>query len=229
MFIKVLPAKGTVKNDATFSLVQDNWNDYSFQTLYQLYLSSELTEDDEPMYIGSVKILKKGQTDDDGLQLELGELESLTDQFCSLGQSLDYYQRLAGIKEKYGIKLLDYLNDVIATPELKKEFEDENGYHISLTRGIRADDDLFTLVPLYLENNFEALPSLELQFSFNTPNLGEAISFDFSSPTYGLSDEKTLPSRMSVIIGRNGSGKSTLLSKISRIAFASTIDRKNQV
>lgn len=226
MLIQVLPAKGNVNNNAIFSLVQDNWNDYHFQTQYQLYLSADFSEDDKPIYIGTVKILKTNQTEEDGLQLNVGELESLNDQFCSLGQSLDYYQRLSNIEDGHGIELLNHLRDVIALPELKESFENETGWKISLTRDMNADDDLFLLAPMCIENNFEALPSLDLEFSFKTSSLEEPISFNFSSPSYDLFDKETLPSRLAVIIGRNGSGKSTLLSKISRIAFASTVDRK---
>lgn len=65
----VLPAKGGLPKDKPLErivLQQDKWNDYSFQTLYQLYVQ---VEGGSHELVGSVKILKKGQTKADGLQL----------------------------------------------------------------------------------------------------------------------------------------------------------------
>lgn len=226
MFIEVLAPRSTPKGSGDFYLIQDKWNDYMFETQYQLYLSEKYTEDKEAKFIGTVKILKKGQTKSDSLQLKVGNLEPLNDDFCSLGQSLDYYQRLAELDSNLRNPLLDYLRDVIAYPDYIEQFQDEKGWIVSLMRDIKKDDDIFVLAPFVINQNYDTLPSLDLTFEFSTPQIDHPIKFDFSSPTYGFMDE-TLPSRMSVVIGRNGSGKSTLLSKISRIAFASAKDRNN--
>ena len=50
------------------ALQQDNWNDYSFMTSYHLSL-------DVPGFsgrIGPVKVLRRGQTKSEGLQLPVG-------------------------------------------------------------------------------------------------------------------------------------------------------------
>ena len=227
MFIKVLSAGAQDAKDTVFCLAQDKWNDFSFETQYQLYLSSTHSDDGEPMYIGAVKVLKKGQTKSDTCQLQIGELLQLDNNFCSLGQSLDYYQRLAGLDKALKNKLLLFLRDVVVNPEYIDEFKDEDGWKDSLLRFVSLKDDLFTIAPILLSGDFTALPSLDLQFEFKTSGLINPVSFKFDSPTYGMLDEYSLPGRIAVIIGRNGSGKSTLLSKISRIAFASTEDRKN--
>ena len=60
-----------------FALQQDNWNDFRFQTLYHLYYSPE-DEDGESIFVGSVKILKRGQTAADNQQI--------TTDFDSLGR-----------------------------------------------------------------------------------------------------------------------------------------------
>ncbi|MBR7630297.1 AAA family ATPase [Aeromonas popoffii] len=231
MYIKVIsPNSNPPKNDrsdVTFYLRQDNWNDHSYQTQYHLFLSSRYTDDGEILSIGDVKILKKGQTKADGLQLTVGEFESLSDDFCSVGQSLDFYERLANINSDLRHYILSSLRDVVIFKEFKSGFEDEEGWKISLMRDIGSDDDIFLLSPIIISREYQKIPSIDLKFQFNTVGLESPIEFDFDSPAYSYKEK--LPSRMIVLVGRNGSGKSTLLSKISRIAFSSGSDRKDAV
>ena len=111
MFIKVFSPKSFVSSkssgSADFFLQQDNWNDFGFQTLYQLYLSEKYSKDNEPILIGSVKFLKKGQKDSDGILIHTGSIDSISNDYCSLGQSLDYYERLAGIDKDIRDKFSD--------------------------------------------------------------------------------------------------------------------------
>jgi hypothetical protein len=69
----------------TLVLVQDNWNDYSFQTQYQLHLATAQSSE----HIGAIKILKKGQTGKDGLQV-VQSFDQLGEEFVSVGESLDF-------------------------------------------------------------------------------------------------------------------------------------------
>src|SRR5690606_30680032 len=105
-----------------------NWNDYSFYTSYYLHLSPKHTKDGEPSMIGGVKILKKGQKELEGDFINLGYINSLEDDFCSLGQSLDYYQRIAALGDDLKIKILESLNDVIFNPKIRTDFEKEEGF-----------------------------------------------------------------------------------------------------
>src|SRR5256885_14463337 len=83
MRFKVLePTRSTPKvSETTWFLVQDNWNDYSFQTLYHLRLATPT----ESTYIGAVKILKAGQVGADTQQIT-HDFDTLDDQFASVGQ-----------------------------------------------------------------------------------------------------------------------------------------------
>ena len=78
--------------DTLFALQQDNWNDFSFQTLYHLYYRKSGVEPDV-VYVGPVKILRRGQTSNDPILIQ-DPFESLGDEFVSVGNSLEYYQRL---------------------------------------------------------------------------------------------------------------------------------------
>lgn len=216
-----------IEKDVIFYLRQDNWNDYSFQTQYHLLLSGAYSSDGEPISIGDVKILKRGQLSTDTHLLTVGDFERLGAEFCSLGQSLDYYERLANIESKIRDYLFKSLNDVVINPSLKSSFEDEEGWEKSVMRHIDKNDDIFVLPSMMISKNYDKLPSIDLSFEFKSQSLQEPIHFNFDSPIYSYNNK--LPSRVIVLVGRNGSGKSTLLSKISRVAFASGADRRDPV
>lgn len=231
MLIKVLPVKSNSKmdeKDVTIYLLRDNWNDFSFQTLYHLFLSAHHTENGEPLRFGEVKILKKGQTDSDSHQLDVGTYKFLNRDFCSLGQSLDYYERIASLKGNHKNAILTALNDVIYKPEIKKIFEGETGWQKSLMRGIKEDDDIFTLSPYLINKDYNSIPNLELKLSFFNSGMERPVEFDFDAPSYGYANQNKLPCRMNVIVGQNGSGKSSILSKISRVAFSSSKERQSE-
>ena len=104
------PSRSTVRRqDTTFSLHQDNWNDFSFQTLYHLYYRRTENPEDVEL-IGPVKILKRGQTRVDGIQLQ-APFGALDDAFCSVGVSLDYYKHLCGIDPAQRTYILNALRD----------------------------------------------------------------------------------------------------------------------
>lgn len=232
MFIKVIKWSGNQLpnhyRDSIFYLEEDNWNDFSYYTYFHLHLSSKYTEDGESMLIGGVKILKKGQEINRGYLNSSQEFDSLDSDFCSLGQSLDYYDRLAHIDKNLQDQLLKSINDIIFEPRLFDVFKNEEAFNISLMRYFDIGDDIFKLAPILISREFDAFPdNKDLKFRFKTKEMSDFIEFDFDSPSYSdkYEPEQFLPNRIAVIIGRNGSGKTTLLSKISRIVFASSSDR----
>ena len=116
-----------------FVLAQDNWNDYSFQTLYHLSHFESKDGKREETVIGPVKILKRGQAKSDGILIQ-SDFEKLGEEFCSVGDSLDYYERLRALGE-VGEEILKRLRDVVQSPELVEDFKGEPGWATSLFRG----------------------------------------------------------------------------------------------
>lgn len=229
------PAKEHLKAfDTKFALQQDNWNDYSFQTLYHLYYNNGL--EGEVTFIGSIKILKRGQTQKDPL-LITQSFDSLGSEFCSVGTTLDYYQRLNVLPEHDRKIIVKSLGDVVANPELVEIFSSEYGWETSLFRDNRSWRDFLADASALFTENFSTLPELNVRFSFKPSEYSKPIEFNFSAPEppfyygpyriIGPSKKKVLlPQRLIVLIGRNGSGKSTLLSRIAHVAFASPQERK---
>lgn len=163
-----------------------------------------------------------------------GPLEPLSKNFCSLGQSLDYYEHLAAFPEELRRFLLEFLRDALADPLHAEAFEQEKGWGVSVTR----DLDLDSYVPLartLLERDYDALPSMGLDMTFRVTGWQEPLRLDFSAPAQegiwvvGVDPAKTrLPERVAVLTGRNGSGKSTLMARLARVLYASQRDRRSE-
>ncbi len=215
-----------------FILMQDNWNDYSFQTQYQLYYLDGINE---PVFIDSVKILKKGQIAADTLQLN-DDFEKLTDQFCSIGQSLDYYERLSSLGVEIRDKVLLSLRDIVKSPDIIPVFENEEGWSVSLFRDYKKEyaDEFIALAKALLSQDYTKVAAEDLEFRFHMTGWENPISFDFTSPKIGIPSPfnqraQTLPSRIVALIGRNGSGKSTFLARLARVSHASVKDRTKKL
>ncbi|WP_353098431.1 ATP-binding protein [Stenotrophomonas lactitubi] len=236
MLVTIYPPSRSVLTSiaSSFALKQDNWNDFSFRTLYQLYYN---TPGENATLIGGVKILRRGQTDSDGLQIK-EPFDALGDEFCSVGTSLDYYQRLNSLSAEARTKIVTALRDVAVDRELRKDFSAELGWKKSLFRDNsdwrRYLDDAHALY----SSDFEALVDPQEALTF-LPGAGSTpielnFSADHRSPLLvpyrrtGPSRKRTvLPERLMVLVGRNGSGKSTLLSRIAHVAFAAPEQRSS--
>lgn len=208
-------------------LQQDNWNDYGFQSLYHLYVFTDAFSG----RIGSVKILRRGQTAADTIQLTQGRLEPLSEDYCALGQNLDYYERLAELPAELRPEILTHLRDALAFPDHAETFFDEPGWKTSVLRDI--DWDSFCRdASVLLERDYTRVARLGLELSFQVTGWANPLQLRFSAPGdwqfWVPSDGGKLPERIAVLTGRNGSGKSTLLARLARVLHASQRDRSSQ-
>ena len=209
----------------SFLLVPINWNDQGYKTQYSLFHLGN-PDSMKREYIGSVKILKINQKANFEHVL-VNDFESLDDSFISLGQTLDYYQRIAELPPQIGQQLLTSLNDTINNPELKKPFVFSPGWHESIFREVSDPGEFSKLATSILNKNFKSLTSNNLEFSFKMSDWDSEISFKFGNEELEPRASAILTNRIISIIGRNGSGKSTLLSRIARVAHASEDDRQD--
>ncbi len=223
--------KPRTRIDATtapdFILAQDDWNDYSFRTLYHLSYFECKDGKREETLIGPVKILKRGQKKGDGISIH-NDFDRLGDEFCSVGDSLDYYERLSALGA-LGEEILRLLRDVVQSPELVQDFKDETGWGKSLFRDQQdAGSNFRYLADGIVQGHYSAEPIDQQPFSFQMPGWLSAVNIDTKSETDDFFRKSILPERVNVLVGRNGSGKSTLLSRLARVAFASTTERVAQ-
>lgn len=232
MKFRVLPPtkKVPVGSKAGLYLVQDNWNDYGFQTQYHLYLISESKE----TYIGALKVLRRGQTGAHRLQIA-GDFDQLDEDFVSIGQSLDYYQRLGEMGSRRRDTILRSLRDAAKRPDLEKEFRSEVGWGKSLFRDQQESQiqEFLTLARALVSGDYTSVPSDDFQFSFKPNGWVAPLRFDFTSvelpPSGWVNTRPPLPGRIVALIGRNGSGKSTLLARLARVAYGSVQQRADGV
>jgi len=171
------PSRGDPQTFQGVALQQDLWNDFNFLTQYHLYVAvPEFTG-----RIGTVKILRRGQAAADGLQLEIGALTPLGDDFVSLGQDLDYYERLASLPEHLRQELLIGLKDAIAFPTHAETFADEKGWTTSILReiqwsGFRQD------AAVLLQRDYNRVARLGLDISFHATGWEDALKLNFTAP-----------------------------------------------
>jgi hypothetical protein len=229
MFIKVINwcDHAVLSKDAepSFYLEKDNWDDNYYKTRYHLHLSANLTDDGNPLWIGEVKILRKGQRRDDTFQLESGKLDYLDFRYCSIGQSLDYYERLSRLDKDLRHKILTALRDIAIFPHFKKNFENEDGLEVSLYHFLESDDDLFSFAPAMISGDYSNIDQKEIAFKFQIEGMKESVPFSFDLPDHKYGDPEEPQSRIHVITGKEDAAKDRFLGKLARYTFASNDDR----
>ncbi|MGJ8647457.1 MAG: AAA family ATPase [Marinomonas colpomeniae] len=187
----------------TAYLSADNWNDYSFRTLFYLTV---FDKDGIEHKIGDVKIAFKGQTTEKSTYTTMGKgFSFLNDQYFSLGTDTEYYKNLNKLLPELKQHILTALEDIVYKPEKLKDIEDEEVLNTSLFRGVTLSD-------------------VHGQFTRVLNGLTELSDFDFSFVRQGLGgfcDLKisfkvkvgSVPStNIHAFIGRNGCGKTTILN-----------------
>jgi ABC-type multidrug transport system ATPase subunit len=176
----------------------DNWNDYRYRTLFDLYI---VPQNGNPRLIGPVKIIRRGMY----FEVDIPEeFETLGSEYCSLGESQAYYEELMELPETTKNDILIALSDCVYNPNIFKEFENENAMRVSLLRFVSRER---------IERNFKAilqgnsiLTPYRFQFLLEE-NQNVVLDID-------VKPHSTPPTNVHVLIGRNGVGKTRLLSGI---------------
>jgi predicted ATPase len=183
---------------------KDNWNDFSYKTSF--ILSYHLSENNI-VDLGLVKILKK-----DTLDTKIpNEFSNLSDAYCSLAPSEQYYVALFDLRKRHYEAILHSLNDIVYNVELFNEFKNVPGFNKSLLRGSEAEKTLKE-ARNYFNDNLE-IGKNRFSFTYSTLLKGadepHKISFDFSINEYK-------PFRIISLIGENGTGKTEILSRLAQ-------------
>ncbi|GBQ99035.1 AAA ATPase [Acetobacter nitrogenifigens DSM 23921 = NBRC 105050] len=224
------PQRGVPHGYKGLVLEQDLWNDFSYRTQYHVYYFGNEFEG----FIGNVKILKRGQVEGSSDVLPVGTLEPLSEAYCSLGQSLDYYERLAQLSAEDRNAVLLGLRDALKYPDHAEKFVNERGWNTSIMRDSSSIAEYRSVAMVLVERDYSALASLGIEMSFRVRNWNKSLKISFagnnsSEDTAGKRRLNTrLPERIAVITGENGSGKSTLLARLARVLHASPMERSRK-
>ncbi|EPF10542.1 hypothetical protein ICA_03053 [Bacillus cereus BAG1O-3] len=205
-----LTSFGTRRTKEGFHLVRDNWNDFGFYTLYNLfYLDSNLNETE----IGYVKIGYKGQ--EEGPTDLQTTFDSVPSNYFSLGQSVDYYKELRNLGDDIRMDCLKGLNDLAYLKDMYEEVLEEKVLETSLLRELNRKS---------VERQFRRIAHggvilTKYDFSFNIQSGDKPSSFKFK-----VKPESFPPTNIHAIIGTNGSGKTTTLKGIIDGYLADSLD-----
>ena len=225
----------TADSNDTWVLVPDNWNDFGYLTLYELFY----VDQGELVALGGIKIMRKAQQP--GMRtLPVGSVgHQLPDDCCSLGSSLDFY---ASIVRKFGRtkaqEVLESFRDAATDAQRRNTFFGLTAFRKSLHRD-RADatrfyEDVAAIFEAgggppdrsFFEFGYVAHPEADpISFRFGQVRQPPRMMFrrlpPFSGPT-----PKEISRRSVVLVGANGVGKTTLLAKLARLAYTPAGERK---
>lgn len=187
----------------TVYLKIDNWNDYSFVTLFHMSLHDE---DGQLHDIGEIKIGFKGQTIETGTYTKLPDrFESVGDEFFSLGQSVEFYRNMASLPNGLGKRILLALRDIAVQPDLIKDLKEEGVFSTSLLRNV----SLSAVKGQYARALEGKAELTDFKFKFVRPETEDLGRIDLSFDVRVSSRPGT---NIHAVIGRNGVGKTTLLN-----------------
>ncbi len=195
------------------SLRRDSWNDYGYVTLFHptLHLDSA-----RKLELDTVKIVRRGQRSDVYHSPLRGEFRQLRADYCSVGQSASYYERLYGMGPGVYTPFLTALRDIAYLPEVEQEFEDDLGVQTSLLRFATAVNALSEGRTLFHGVASQAEPG---KLSF-----GYLLTGAVASTAFAFGELAEPPSRAVALIGYNGSGKTQLLAHLAMLASADSVE-----
>jgi hypothetical protein len=185
-------------------LIDDNWDDYTFQTLFELVA---FTDNRERVNLGWVKILSRGL--DSGRVAIPETFTELDERYCSLGQEENYYEALAGLPKRLGEKILRAMRDCVNDPHIYGSFRDEKGFTTSLLRFL-SEQTVTVTFPAALGGQAPLTPYHSV---YELPRRADGSSPPMA--TFEVDPNSMPPTNVHVIIGRNGAGKTRLLGNIA--------------
>lgn len=205
----VVSGRGTWprSDQGVFTLVIDNWDDYHYKTLFTLFHGNG----NQAVEIGDVKIGQRGMAERDPHTLLPGHFNTLQENFFSLGQSREYYERLMALPKGVGRAALLALRDIAADEKIFATAKNEPVLHSSLLRSIPS----LTVSSQFRRIANGQLPLTPYSFAFTkrmehpTPDLEITIDAD---------PESKPPTNVHVLIGPNGVGKTQLLWDLATAA-----------
>lgn len=203
---------GTIHNKVEYPciIIENNgWDDFGYETLFQLYYCEKNFSNKE--YLGDIKILSKLS------KITVNDIdnsfECLDENFCSLGQSIDYYRTISKLDANIREFILNGLNDIVYDDEYYDRFYYTDGFRTSLIRSSEATRIVQNRKELIEDIDFKGKNKFKFDYIGKLKYTEDEIilNIDFSD-IENISDIN----RINVIIGKNGTGKTSILSDIAK-------------
>lgn len=220
------------QGDVDFYVETDYWNDYGFCTTYHLHASTRLTGS-KTSYLGSMNIMKVGQTTNDANLL--GKIFSLTEGvFTKLPE--DYFMVSFSIELFKGVSLLlkskedrmlflQSLNVMFdSSHPLYETVKNQDCFTNSVLRNSTMESFVLKKAKqiMFDEAVFYDLEQQTIEVTYQ--NAEASIRLDFKCPN-GVTAIGSVPYGMIAFIGHNGCGKSTLLYDLASLIYTPPTQR----
>lgn len=194
----------TPESYPSFQIVTDFWDDFGFKTRSKLYY---FDSSDKYHNLGYVKIMKNGK---ENTLAELpGRFTTLADDFCSLGQSRQYYLQLRKLLPDRFESVLFAIRDAAWYPDIEQEFRGTLAFRQSLMREDATSGILSTVKREILRGKHS--DSWSFAFKTKLPYSDEMLDINFE---LGNLIEESNRSRIQALIGPNGAGKTSILKSL---------------
>lgn len=227
MELLIDPSGRTTKRNI-FKLISNNWDDYTCKTMFSL---TYIDNSGESYLIGDVKIGYQGQTKG-WTKAEIIQdfnfdrhtdlpIENLPKKYFSVGQDVQYYENIMGIKNiEHRRYILGSLKDIAADTEHYNLVCNEDVFHWSLTREVHVNSIVNQFRRVL--NNEAMLTKYRFSYKKNDTNMQSSFNLDFS-----VEPASKPPTNMHVLIGKNGVGKTTLLNNMVKSLLEPTSTDKD--
>ena len=184
-------------------LHDDNWDDYHYKTLFKVKLIDDHGDTHD---LGTVKIMRAGMAHG---RIEIPDVFSeLGDEYCSLGQSQNYYETLAILPEYLRHDYLRGIRDCVFDPNIWEKFKNEDAMNQSLLRSVSPTSVTITF-PGALSGEAEVTP-FHFIFGVDDGTQQSDVVLDVDV------DPRSLPpTNVHAVIGPNGVGKTRLFAGLS--------------
>lgn len=181
-------------------LLENNWDDFGYRTSYGVYFKPPTG--DQLINLEGVKILHQTQKT---TVLPL-EFDYLSSEYCSLGSSMDYYEKLSKLGSEVYNEILKSLNDVAIYEEIKSKFISHVGFNESLLRN--GTNALHNARSLLNETDILSRYTFTYSTKLNGAINNHCVNFEFYR-------NDGIPYRVTAIIGKNGTGKTRYLADLA--------------
>ncbi|UQW76258.1 AAA family ATPase [Pseudomonas avellanae] len=200
----------------TLLLVGSSWDDYSFKTSFTVM---HFGPDAKKTELGTTKIGYKDQQHGWTSEKFSTKNISLSDEFFSLGQDVDFYRKLqGGLSADAALAVLQALKDVIADPERLEDVKNEQVFRESLMRNVS-----WSVIRDQFKRVLAGKPELtSFHFSYQTNGDEQRAGVDVS---FKVTPHSLPSTNVHVLIGRNGVGKTTILNDMVETILSDTTGR----
>lgn len=197
-----------------FTLNSQRWDDFGNKTRFKLYY---IDKNGINEYVGQVKIMHR----EERITLDIipRTFEKLSDEYCSLGQEMQYYETLNELLPKEFNSILDNLNDAAFFPAVRDDFEAHQSFVNSLLRSSESEKILDQAKKIVSGTPTDR--AFNFTYSCQVPGAEDKhiVNFNFA-------DNGRLPNRIIGLVGKNGTGKTQFMAKMA-VDLGGQSGRKN--